>query len=188
MFLDEVAVGVPRAEAAGLVEDLGEAHPALREAARHQAHRSKIARLVFVEAVEFAGFLGFLLQVEGVRHRGLHAGRQFIRLDPRGEVRIVRVLDVVEFVEILQDAQLGRPFLGKDRAALHLQEGERILAVQVEPHPAVLRAEIARAVDEVASAASVRRLPEHHELGQVLVQRSQAVGHPRTDRRQPAFE
>ena len=59
--------------------------------------------------------------------------------------------------------------------------GQGIGGVDVQPHPVVLRSEVVGAVCFLASAAIGQRGAHDHELGQVLIQRAQAVVHPGPD-------
>ena len=102
-------MSVPGAGAAAAVLDLNEPHAALDESPRRQQLRAELAAMRQVEAVQRLGFGRLLGEVDDLGHRHLHAKRQLVRSDPRGERRIVGILDAAQRVQLADQVDARRP-------------------------------------------------------------------------------
>ena len=155
---------------------LDEAHPPLHEPARHQAlppigGGRGVGR---VHGVQPPGRLGFLRQVDQLRHRRLHPVGDLVVVDRRLHLSVATNqvdepgVQVANQGETIPLAGIGLPWPDVVQRLRILRIDERALvdrrqeAVAEHVHPA----------QRDAAAA------EHHEPGQVLVLGAQPVGHP----------
>jgi hypothetical protein len=92
-------VSIPRIGRAIAVKDLDEPHLALCQPPRRQELLAERARHVAVETVEALEALALGVKIQNFRHRRLHSEGQFVRLDPRAELRIFRVFNRGKVVE-----------------------------------------------------------------------------------------
>ena len=128
---------VPLAGAAvAAVEDLHEAHAALDQPPRRQAHaRPNGAVVSLVEAVELlrVGF-GLLLKSNHLGHRRLHAERQLVRLDAGPQGRVVRVFGQRRAVRARRAARTRLLLLARNAGAGR-PNGERVRRVDASGTP-----------------------------------------------------
>jgi hypothetical protein len=133
-------------------------------------------RLRPVQAVQPLCFLRFVLEVERLRQRILHAEGQFVGLHTRRQRRVVGVLDGAQAVEAAGQVEVDALLVGP-HVALGLAVVERVGGVDSQRHRVVGRAEVV-AVLRVPVLAPADR----DELRQVVVERAQAVMHPGAQR------
>src|SRR5262249_26015652 len=91
----DAAMRIPRIHV--LVHDrttveLYQANTPFDQPSRHQALTPERLGYLLVEAVELLGFLALLTEIHGLRSARLHPVRQFVRGDPRREVRYAGIL------------------------------------------------------------------------------------------------
>ena len=172
-----IPVADPFAHGVGTVEELDEAHPFLQQSPGEDAvpREARLVRVGVVGPVQRAR-RGRLAGKVGQRGRlQLHARRQFVGGDPRGEVGVARIPLQVAVIEAAQEltgglvgfrrdpgwpGQVGDGALGAERRALEgrRQEGAVPMARTILGDPA--------------------RVGDGHERRQVLVLAAQRVGHP----------
>ena len=86
----EITVGIPVVVIVGAARiNLDEADTAFDESAREQTLATKVLGALFVHAIEFFDVLGFFVDVDGLGRSCLHAAREFIAGDARGEIGVV---------------------------------------------------------------------------------------------------
>jgi hypothetical protein len=102
----------------------------------------------------------------------LHAVGQFVGGNPRGDGRIVRVLDASQFVEPADEVDAAA-LACSDQSVFGPGEVERAVRVDPQRHGVV-------GGSEVVAVALVPVLPRahRHELREVLVERPEPVMHP----------
>ena len=181
-FLDFV-VRVPLPGTSGPVVQLNETHALFDQPASGQALGTEFSRVFLVEAVQALRGLGLCLEVHDIRDGRLHAGRQFVRPDPRPQLRIVGILDPDGPIQLSDQIQFGLLLFGRHTLPEGAHERQRIGRIGGEFHAGVVRPEIAGPVGKLAPAAATDRMPHHDKLGQLLIPRPQAVGDPRPDGR-----
>jgi len=97
----DVIVRVPTARV-----DLHEANALFHEPPGEQALSGELIHFGIADAVRVERALILLLQIDNVRHLRLHAKRQLVRLHPRGEVAVMRVLLPVRFVQLREQVEV----------------------------------------------------------------------------------
>ena len=152
-----------------------------------QTHLAEAAGHVLIQPVEPLGGRRLVAQIDHLGNGRLHAEGQLVRLDPRSQGRVVGILDGREPIQPAQQLELTGLLFAED-VACRRRERQRILGVDRELDAVVLGAEVARAMAAQPAAAVGDRRAHHHELGQVVVERAQAVVNPRADRRKLPFE
>ena len=98
--------------------NLHEADAALHQAAGHQTAAAELFGLGVVQSVQRLRFGRFLVEVDRFGRRGLHAERQLVRRQPRGERAVVCLLsgrrllvqlpEQVQLLTLLRRADTGR--------------------------------------------------------------------------------
>src|SRR5262245_781942 len=78
-----IAMRVPISVAPTPVTELDEAHSAFRQPSGEQALTAKGVRVLLTDSVQCSDLRWFLVEVNHFGHRQLHAGRQFVALQPR---------------------------------------------------------------------------------------------------------
>ena len=96
----QVGVGVPAVGVAAV--ELHEAHAALHQPSRQQAAQAELGRLLAVQAVQPAGRLRLLREVDPLGERLLHPERQLVRLHAGPQLRVGRVLRGREPVQVAE--------------------------------------------------------------------------------------
>ena len=122
-----------------------------------------------------------LRQVGHVRHARLHAERHFVLRDPRFDLRIELLLELmaVELVELFEH----RPAAGAADAVGIAQVEHRIFA-RPELHALILRVQEAAAPQPgVERLIALPGRDQHDERRQIVVHRAEAVGEPGPHRR-----
>src|SRR5207302_582804 len=105
----QAAVGVPSPGSSVVaMVDLNEADAALDHPAGGEAGLGEGLRVLLVHAVELPRLLVLILELEELRHGGLHAERQLVGLAARAQRRIVGVLGLGEAIEAPQQVELPR--------------------------------------------------------------------------------
>ena len=162
----KAAVGIPAVVAADArAGQLDEAHALLHQSPRHEALQAVRARVLVLvlEAVKPAGRRGLALDVDQLRHGGLHAVRHLVIGDRRLE--FVNVAKPIEHapVELGQQTQLG--LLQAGPAFARPDVGQRLLA-GLEHRRLVARRQ--EAVAKIIPAAGRHEAAvEHHEARQI---------------------
>ena len=112
MVLLERGVRVPLGT--GAVVELDEPDPALHQPTRQQAVAAEGGGLLFVHAVEGAGFFGLAGEVHGLGSLGLHPEGQLVALDPGVELGLIGTRLGMALVEPADVVELGPLPLGVD--------------------------------------------------------------------------
>ena len=173
----DVAVMIPRA-----MIKLNHPHTALGEPPGHEAVRREAAVARLLDAIGVEHVLRLIAEVGQLRHRGLHAERQFVLRNTRGDLGISALLrqQSVHAVHLLDDLPLRAlaDALGianvMHRVALGLKQDPLILAGQQAAGPLPRR-------DRLLPGLALRR--EHDEARQLLRLRAQSVEQPRAHAR-----
>ena len=166
------------------MHELREAHAPLGEAAGDEAIIRKCAWDEDVGSIHLEDGLGFVAEIQQVRHGGLHAKRHLVLRDTGvdlgiadgAEVLAVEGLDVVEHraARVAADARrvadIGHGIAGTaETHSLVLSRQETVTPVMLE--------------EELAAGLGLIRRGHHDEVWEVLVHRTEAVGEPCTHRR-----
>ena len=175
-------MGVPLA--AGTAIKLHETDPPLDEAAGQEAHPSEALRLLLIEAVERLRLCCLILDIDRFGRFGLHAEGELVTGDAGFELALAGPLGGMCLVEPLEQVQL-LPLLGV-RDALRRSEEANRLRPTCQRRSLIAGGHesggpVSRAVDDLAGVVL-----HHHERGQVLVLRPQAVADPGPQRRPAA--
>ena len=136
---------------------------ALDEAAGGEQLHAEVPRRWIVQTVQFLRGLIFVGELERLRHRGLHAERQLIRLDAGAQCRVIRVLRRSKTIEPAHQIEVDALLLLAD-ARRSLAELERIARINADRNGVMRRAEVV-AIFRVPVLAIAHR----DELGQVVV-------------------
>ena len=123
------------------------------------------------------------LQLQRFRHGRLHARGHFIRPNAGPQLGVVGIVDTRQAIEAAQQTELGFLFL-RLHARRRSDERQRRAAADVQANAGMVRSEVRRPVRPRTAAAIPGRSAEHHVFGQVLVERSQAIGDPGADGRE----
>jgi hypothetical protein len=104
--------------------DLHEAHARLDQAPREQAARAELLRRRVVQPVKRARRRRFLREIHGVRRVRLHAERQFIGGDARGQFGVLRARRQGGAIEAIDEIDRG-PLLFRAHARGRVQIQDR---------------------------------------------------------------
>ena len=133
-----------------------------------------------VKTIEGLRLVALLPEIDGLRHRPLHAERQLVRGHSRRQRRIPRRSSGTKAVELLEQADPDRRCPGRD-GPFGLPEIERILGVDAEGHRVVGGPEVVAVLLVPVLAGT-----ERDELGKFVVERPQPVVDPRPQGREVA--
>src|SRR5262249_17182670 len=160
------------------VDQLDEAYALLDHAARDQALPAEARRAAALQAVELQRLVGFLAQVEHLRHRHLHAEGGLVALDARFEHRVAGVGALMLAIEAIEQAQLE--LLHRGRWRTHVEVGYRLRPAD----DARARIHAGQEVARPDLAAAVRHLwCEYDVARQVLILGAEPVSHPASNAR-----
>ncbi len=167
-----VAVRVPVAGGAG-VDEFDETHAALDETSRGEALPAEAGVLPPLETVAGESGIGLLFEIERGRHGHLHAEGGFEGLHSRGEQRIAGTRGEVLLVHLTQRGEFELLAVCR-QTRCDIRDGFR----PGHDERALIRSrqEVARK-DLSARVGLLRR--DDDEAGQIAVQRTEAISHPR---------
>ncbi len=169
----DVVVAVP-----GAVVELHEAHAFFDELAGEQAFAAKGIGGVITNAVEFLGLGVFLGEVERLGHLHLHAECEFVVVHARGEFIVAGMLRGVRGVELRDEVEvLALTCFADAGRRCEIQNGRAFRAQRraLEARGQVAVAPVRR------TSLRIAYLGQHDEAGQVPIERTEAVVHPRAD-------
>ena len=169
----DVVVAVP-----GAVVELHEAHAFLDELAGEQAFAAKGIGGVVADAVEFLGLRVFFGEVERLGHLQLHAEGEFVVIHARGEFVVAGMLRGVRGVEFRDEVEVLALTCFAD--AGRRREIENGRAFRAQRRALVVRGQVAVAPVR-GTSLRIAHLGQHDEAGQVLIERTEAIVHPRAD-------
>ena len=164
------------------VEELNEPHAPLRQPPRQNAVGCIAARLPALRPVEREGRLRLLRQIRQLRHRSLHAERHLVLRNPRGDLRVLILIELqpVQLPEIVEKPSPRRPVI-----TLRIAQIQHRILPAPELHPLMTRRNKPGTPHPVRQRlrvpAALRN--HHHKRGQILILAPQPVGDPRADRR-----
>ena len=176
MICLETAVGIPHARAATAMLDLNEPHAPFHHPPRRQERHAKVLGMRLIDTVQPLRLLRFLRKVHDIRHALLHPKSQFVGSNPGRRRRVVGILDAREAVEPLHESKTFRLSCRRKRP-LWLAESQRIGRIDSQRHGVVSRPEI-----DTVLLVPILPFAYRDELRQIVVERSQTVVHPRSER------
>ena len=156
---------------------LDEADSAFDEPPRGEHLHPEVARRGIVQPVELLRRLSLDVEVEDIGDRGLHPEGEFIRFDPRGQRRVIRVLDSLQAVQSADEIEADLLFLAA-QSSRRLAEVERVVRIDADRNRIVSRPEVMPVL-----RVPVLAVPHRDELRQVVVEAAESVMDPRAERR-----
>ncbi len=175
IFVD-VVMGVPvfiEMAAAGI--NLDEADSALDQAPGQETAPAEFLRLRVVQTVELFGFRRFLGQIfRGVR---LHAKSQLVAGDPCGQLGVFGSGFSIHLIQAAQEIELAT--LLAHRGSLRRAQIEDWIATRAELGALKGGGHESAAPIGRSGNRPTALVEHHHESRQVLIDRTQAVSHPR---------
>ena len=128
-----------------------------------------------VDSVKLLSFLSLFRQVQGLRHRLLHAKRKFIGIDASLQLRILRKLLGSHAIQLLEKLKLST-LLNGTYISRSFAERKWIRRIQMQLNSTVGRAQIMRI--KILFHSRIFELAQKHKLRQILIQRPQPIVEP----------
>ncbi len=167
-------------------KNLHEAHAVLDEPAGHQTLAAERLADFFVETVERFGRVGFARHVHDARRAALHAVGELVRRDARRQLAVPWKLLHVELVQLGERVE-PRALILLAQAGGRLQVHDGIAGRSKER--ALMRGWNEARAPVVRPAERTTARVGHHDIRrQTRCVRSQSVGHPRADAREPQVD
>ena len=134
-------MGIPCAGCSAAVHDLNESHASLDQPPCRQQLHSERLRRALIQTVQLLSLLGLIVKANRLRHRCLHPERQLVRLQPRPQHCVIRVLTGGDAIQASDQVKFESLLLA-GQIKFRLRIRQRIIRINFQGHGVVCGAQV----------------------------------------------